>query len=252
MALRHASAFALRTWPLGEADLIVEMFSLERGRIRVVARSARRPKSRFGSALQPFTRSHVVYFQREKDDLGRLSSAEIERSYFECLATLETAPLAAYMAELIIGFTPEHDPAPTLFRLTSAVLDSLESGADPELMARYFEIWILRISGLLPDLSHCANCGRDLARDAWVAEAVDGFVCGRECGGGGSVTRLAPPARTLLAVVLAHSPRELAGGEVSRGAVRALEGATGVFIRAQLDRTPRSLRVLRRLRGGVR
>jgi DNA repair protein RecO (recombination protein O) len=248
MAVRHASAYALRTWPLGEADLIVELFTLERGRVRAVARSARRPKSRFGSALQPFTRSQIVYFQRDKDDLGRLSSCEIERSYFETLATLENAPLAAYWAELLIGFTPELDPIPDMYRLVGAALDALAAGADPELMARYFEVWTLRISGLLPDLQHCSQCGRSMEGDIWVSEVTHGFACGRECSGGGASTRLATPARALLAAVLSNSPARIAGGQVSRGAVRALENATGVLIRCNLDRVPRSLRVMQRLR----
>jgi DNA repair protein RecO (recombination protein O) len=248
MALRHASAYTLRTWPLGEADLIVEMFTLERGRVRVVARSARRPKSRFGSALQPFTRSHIVYFQRDRDDLGRLSSSEIERSFFETLACLENAPLAAYCAELIIGFTPELDPIPALFRLTGAIMVALEEGADAELMARYFEVWILKISGLLPDLHHCGQCGNSLEGEVWISEMSDGFICGRGCAAGAAAARLAPPARSLLTAILTNAPGTLAAGQVSRGAVRALEGATGILIRSQLDRVPRSLRVMRRLR----
>lgn len=248
MAVRHASAYALRTWPLGEADLIVELFTLERGRVRAVARSARRPKSRFGSSLQPFTRSQIVYFQRDKDDLGRLSSCEIERSYFETLATLENAPLAAYWAELIIGFTPELDPIPDIYRLTGAALDALANGAEPELMARYFEIWMLRISGLLPDVQRCSQCGRSMQGDVWVSEITQGFVCGRDCGGGVTANRLATPARALLSAILANSPAKIAGGQVSRGAVRSLENATGLLIRGHLDRVPRSLRVMQRLR----
>ena len=250
MTVRHASAYALRTWPLGEADLIVELFTLERGRVRAVARSARRPKSRFGSGLQPFTRSHIVYFQRDRDDLGRLSSCEIDRSYFETLATLENAPLAAYWAELIIGFTPELDPIPDLYRLTGAALDALATGAGAELMARYFEVWMLRISGLLPDLEHCSQCGRSMQGDVWVSEVTQGFVCAPDCGGGVAASRLATPARALLSAILTHSPAQIAGGEVSRGAVRGLENATATLIRGHLDRVPRSLRVLKRLRNG--
>jgi DNA repair protein RecO (recombination protein O) len=248
MAIRHASAYSLRTWPLGEADLIAELFTLDRGRVRVVAKSARRPRSRFGSALEPFTRSQIVYFQREKDDLGRLSSCEIEHSYFETLATLEYAPLAAYWAELIIGFTPEHDPIPTVYRLAGAALDALEQGADAELMARYFEVWMLKISGLLPDLGHCSQCGRELQGDVWVSDLSQGFTCTRDCGGTAAAARLATPARTLLGAMLRNSPAQIASGDCSRGAVRSLENATGLFIRGHLDRVPRSLRIMRRLR----
>jgi len=117
-------------------------------------------------------------------------------------------------------------------------------------MARYFEVWMLRIAGLLPDLRHCSQCGRSMQGDVWVSQATQGFVCGRECGGGAAGGRLATPARALLSAILTNSPAQIAGGQVSRGAVRALENATGTLIRGHLDRVPRSLRVLRRLRTG--
>jgi len=140
VALRKASAYALRSRPLGEADLIVELFTRERGRVRAVARSARRIRSRFGSAFEPFTRSRIVYFQRDKDDLGRVSSCDLERSYSEMLGDVEQAAMAAYMAELVIGFAPENDAAPVLYRLVGAVLDAMEAGCSLDLLARYFEV----------------------------------------------------------------------------------------------------------------
>lgn len=246
MAIRRSTGYALRTHPLGEADLIVEIFTRERGRIRAVARSARRPRSRFGSAFEPFTMSRFVYFQRDKDDLARLSSADIERSYFEGLADLEPAMVASYCAELIIGFTPQQDPAPTLFRLIGASMDALVSGTDPETVARYVEVWVLRLSGFLPDVHRCGACGRALERDAWVSELTLELICQRDCGEQSARRRLPPPGLALLRSILKHSPGQL--GEVPAAAARSLGGATRMLVTGQLERTPRSLRVLSRLR----
>lgn len=250
MAVRQALAYALRTRPLGEADLIVELFTRERGRVRAVARSARRVRSRFGSAFEPFTLSRIVYFQRDKDDLGRLSSCDIERSYFEGLGELERAIVAAYCAELVIGFTPEHDPSPTLFRLIGAAMEALTSGTDPELIARYMEVWTLRIAGFLPDVSRCGSCGTALGREVWVSDVSLELLHGRECGGQRGRRRLPPAGLELLRRILRLPPADL--GPPETAAVRALGAVTAVLIAGHLDRTPRSLRVLSRIRRYMR
>ena len=248
MAIKQASGYALRTRPLGEADLIVDFYTLEHGRVRAIAKSARRIKSRFGSAFEPFTRSRIVYFQRDKDDLGRVSSCDLERSYFEALGQPEEAALAAYLAELIIGFTPERDASPKLYRLIGACLDSLEASRAPDLLMRYFEIWMLRLSGLLPGVEECSNCGQELGRDIWVSDVTLGFLCGRSCGQVIASCRLAPVARRLLVTILREAPSKFIAQHPDEAAVRGLGAVTRVLIVGHLDRTPRSLRVMQRLR----
>lgn len=248
MAIRQANGYALRTRPLGEADLIVDFYTLEHGRVRAVAKSARRIKSRFGSAFEPFTRSRIVYFQRDKDDLGRVSSCELERSYFEVLGQPEEATLAAYLAELVIGFAPEHDASPTLYRLIGACLDSVEVGNNPEVLMRYFEVWILRLSGLLPGLDQCSNCGQELGSDIWISDVTLGFICGRSCGQVIGRRRLSPAASHLLSAILRNAPDRLLALHPDAAAMRGLGAVTRVLIVGHLDRTPRSLRVMQRLR----
>ncbi|HJO02632.1 MAG TPA: DNA repair protein RecO [Acidobacteriota bacterium] len=248
MALKQASGYALRTRPLGEADLIVDFYTREHGRVRAVAKSARRIKSRFGSAFEPFTRSRIVYFQRDKDDLGRVSSCELERSYFEALGRPEEATLAAYLAELIIGFAPEHDASPTLYRLIGACFDSLEVDGAPDVLMRYFEVWMLRLSGLLPGVEECSNCGQKLGSDVWVSDVTLGFLCGRTCGQVVGRSRLAPAAQDLLVAILRNAPGRLVAQHPDPAAVRGLGAVTRVLIVGHLDRTPRSLRVMQRLR----
>jgi len=252
VALRQAVGYALRTHPLGEADLIVEIFTRERGRIRGVARSARRIRSRFGSAFEPFTRSRVVWFQKDKDDLGRLSSCDIERSYFEDLGTVERASVAAYLAELVIGFTPEQDAAPRVFRLIDVSLEAIAAGVDPDLVGRYFEVWILRLSGLFPDLQSCSACGGALPAEAWLSDLTLEFICGRTCGQVQGRRKLTAGARQLLVHMLRNSPLQLGATKPGHSLqdLRALGAVNELMICGHLDRMPRSLRVIRRLARG--
>ena len=85
MPLRQTPAYALRHYPLGEADLIIVFYTYNFGCVRSVARGARRVRSRFGSAFQPFTQSELVFFEKEGQDLTRVASCEVSRSFYEWL-----------------------------------------------------------------------------------------------------------------------------------------------------------------------
>ncbi|MFQ5742522.1 MAG: DNA repair protein RecO [Acidobacteriota bacterium] len=251
--MRQSTAYALRTYPLGEADLIVVFFTCEYGRLKSVAKAARRVRSRFGSAFQPLTRSALVFYEKEGQELTRVSSCEVERSYYEQLLTPEAAATAAYFAELLQEFTAERDPNPAIFRLIGAVMEAVSEGLPLPLAARYFEVWVLRLSGLLPRLSICGSCGRRLAAGRWVVPHPLEFVC-RQCRNvrGGS-RWLSPAGTALLEAILKEKPQHLlpAAGH-SRQAVYRLAAVNRLLIRGHLDKELRSLRYIDRLRHGAR
>src|SRR6202047_5694092 len=72
MALRESEAVVLRTYPLREADLLVTLFTRAEGKVRGVARSAKKSKKRFGGALEPLTHVRAYYDDRERQELARL------------------------------------------------------------------------------------------------------------------------------------------------------------------------------------
>ena len=76
MALKESEAIVLRTYPLREADLLVTLFTRLEGKLRGVARAAKKSKKRFGGALEPLTYVRVYYDDRERSELARLDSAD--------------------------------------------------------------------------------------------------------------------------------------------------------------------------------
>ena len=253
MPPRRTPAYALRHYALGEADLIVVFYTLNYGKVRSVARGARRVRSRFGSVFQPFTRSDLVFFEKEVLDLTRVSSCELERSYYESLLTPEASAIAAYFAELVIEFTVDRNPNPALFRLIGAVLGAVETGLPLPVAARYFEVWVLQLSGLLPLLATCGNCGKRLSSGRWVVPYPLEFVC-RECHGQFGTSRWLSPAGTnLLVEILKKKPEDVAdSAENNPQAVRRLAAVNRVLIRGHLDKELRSVRYLDGLRRGTR
>lgn len=164
MPLHETDAFVLRTFTLKEADKVCIFFTRETGKIRGVAHGARRLRSRYGASLELFTEVSLSYFQKENKELVSVSSCEIIRSrFFEGMSS-EILGVMHYFAELVIEFFPDHEPNEKVYRLIGAALDAIDTASPAQLPAlvRYFEIWMLKLSGFFPDWRHCGLCGREL------------------------------------------------------------------------------------------
>jgi DNA repair protein RecO (recombination protein O) len=159
MALHETEALVLRTYNLGEADKIVVCLTHSAGLIRGVAKGCRKLRSRFGAALEPFTLAKIHYYQKENQELVALNQAEIVKSHFDLSGNAETLTGLAYMGDLVIEFSPPYQPNERLFRMVKACLDAIcESQSDLQIILRYFEVWLLKLEGFLPDVRHCGEC----------------------------------------------------------------------------------------------
>jgi len=161
MAIVETEALVLRTYNFGEADKIVVCLTHKAGLVRAVAKGCRKLKSKFGAALEPFTVARITYYQKENQELVGLSQAEIVKSHFDISGNAETLTGLAYMGDLVIEFSPPHEANERLFRMVKACLDAIcESQRDLQLILRYFEIWLLKLEGYLPDIRRCGECHR--------------------------------------------------------------------------------------------
>ncbi len=152
----------LRTHPFRESSLVVVVFSGEEGKVRGVARSARRPGSRLGSALDSGNEVRAVWFEREGRPLVNFDRAELVCSALPLVRDpLRGAALASFL-ELLDLFAAEREANPDLYRLMAACRSALLEEAPPPLIVAYFEAWILRLSGFYPRPSRCA-CGAGFA-----------------------------------------------------------------------------------------
>jgi DNA repair protein RecO (recombination protein O) len=178
MPLRETEALVLRTYHLGEADKIVSLFTRQMGRLRAVAAGARRPKSRYGSALEPMSYIRLWIFERENRDLLRINSAEIIESFFDMQKDYRQQVATQYVAEVAELFLPEREVNERAFRLILVVLRALKRSAEVTRPLLYFDYWLLRLGGLLPDLESCGNCGRALGDEpGFYGEGSEQLVC---------------------------------------------------------------------------
>ena len=180
MALKESEAIILRTYPLREADLLVTLFTRLEGKVRGVARSAMKSRRRFGGALEPLTYVRVYYEDRERQDLARLDSCEVLESPLAHEVSYARAVALGHVAELLDELLPDREANDDVFRLTLAALAELR-GADIWMPVTYFELWMTRLMGYLPELSECIVCGRTLnGSRAFFHALSDGLMCAED------------------------------------------------------------------------
>ena len=165
MPLREMEAIVLRTYRLGEADKIASLLTRQLGRLRAVATGALRPKSRYGGTLEPLSHLRVWIFERENRDLLRLNSAELLESFFDMQKDYGVQLAAQYVVEVSERMLPEREANERAFRLILAVLRALKQSAEVNRPLLYFDYWMLRLGGFLPNLVNCAACGRAFGED---------------------------------------------------------------------------------------
>jgi DNA repair protein RecO (recombination protein O) len=177
MALKESEAIVLRTYPLREADLLVTLFTRTEGKVRGVARSAKKSKRRFGGALEPLTYVRAYYEDRERQELTRLDSCEVLESPLATEVSYPRAVALAHVAELLDELLPDREANDTVFRLALSVLAGLR-GSEVWMPVTYFELWMTRLMGYLPELSECISCGRTLnGSRAFFHALADGLMC---------------------------------------------------------------------------
>jgi len=191
MPLLESDAIILKTYPLGEADRIVAFFSREYGKVRGVANGARKMKNRFGASLEPLTHSRIQFFEKENRDLVRIQSAEILDSPMALFADYDRAVFAGHLVDLIDRFLPEHQPHDAVFRLVRMMLQAVKEEYPLDIAACYFEVWMLRLAGVFPDLFQCSVCAKlmSVAEERHLAKGLQAVVCGT-CDHGGGVALL--------------------------------------------------------------
>jgi DNA repair protein RecO (recombination protein O) len=147
-----SESFILQTYPFREADLVVSFFTRDQGKLRGVARRARRPKSSFGAGLERLSHATVSYYQKENRELVSLNSCELVHSQFTLASNYESSVALDYLAEVTEQLLPPNETNERHFRLLIAVLDFLRSGGSAWTAATYFGLWSVRLAGFLPDL----------------------------------------------------------------------------------------------------
>lgn len=179
----RVDAVVLRHSDQGEADRLITLYTRQLGKMRVIARGARKIASRKAGHIEPFT--HVKLQLAKGREMHLVTQADTVDAFLPLRDDLILTGQASYVIELLDRFTYEDETGnAALFRLLTETLARLAAKTDPWLVQRYYEMRLLDQLGFRPQLFECVNCGREIkAEDQFFSFQAGGVICPR-CGRG--------------------------------------------------------------------
>lgn len=247
----RSQAIILSRRDFGESDRLLTLFTPARGKIRAIAKGARKPSAKVSGHVELFARSDCLIHKGRNLDI--LTQAELIEPYLGLREDLGRGAYANYVAELLDRFTAdEEEGGDALFLLLHQTLARIAEAADPRMAARFFELRLLDLAGFRPELGECV-----LSRAALKPESQ--FFSHEE---GGVVSRAAAPqvASRLVEIdfdslkLLRHWQRNADAWErvsslrISPGQHQRAEAIMLEYIRHLLERKLESVDFIRRLR----
>jgi DNA repair protein RecO (recombination protein O) len=226
-------AVVLRSLRFGEADRILHVYTLAQGRMGVIAKGARKTKSRFGGRLEPL--SHVeLILHVGSGELATLTGADLVRSHAPAREEPYRLAVGLIGAEAMLRLFPEQERSDRAFTALTRFLELLDDlplrDARPELdpLGLSFQLKLLWVAGYLPHLGSCAECGAD-GPSAGFSASAGGVVC-RDCAPSSAAIVLTPDGAAGLEGLIRQPLADSGGVAVSpRGARDILAVVTASY-----------------------
>jgi DNA repair protein RecO (recombination protein O) len=246
MPSHSAEAIVLRQYSLAEADRIVVFFSREYGKIRAVAKGAKKPRSHLGGCLEPLNQIQIEFFAKEGRDLGRVTHCEMLHSFLGANPVPENVVLLSYLGEIINELVQENNANLLLYRLFLATLRAGEAMGMNQSLVRYFEFWSLKLSGLLPNYDYCSSCSRCVKDVGFYAWLEAGQARCEACAANKGI-RIRPAAAGVLQSIWELPPERFASRPLPATAAEDLERLSRKLFEWHLEKQFKSLPAVRAL-----
>jgi DNA repair protein RecO (recombination protein O) len=184
LAAEKATALVVRTTDWSETSRIATLWTREFGRVRVLAKGARRLKSSFDSALDLLTVCSIVLLRKSSGTLDLLTEAQVVKRFPQLRGDLQALYAGYYVAELLSEWTEDYDPHPALFDEALETLQDLGSSTDrgkqssAGMRVARFELAMLKELGYGPVLDRCAVCEKEVIGEKLAfSSSAGGFLC---------------------------------------------------------------------------
>jgi len=229
----------------GESDIIVTFYTYDLGKIRGIAKGAKRSKRRFVNNLQPFSYIRII-FSEGRGGLIRVDQADIIQPFSQIGEDISKVLYGSYFLEMVKEMTGEKEPNPQLFQLLVAFLALLNDFTPREEYLRVFELRVLALLGYRPRLSECTICAQGISpgQEAWFSYRHGGIVCkGCQTKARGAIP-ISGGTLKAMDMALAMDLREVEGIQFSPQALSEGREVLPRFIQYQLGKGLRSLKVM--------
>ena len=244
----RSEAVVLKSTPIGEAGLIVTLYSRDAGKLRAVARGARKPSGKMVGHLEPLNVVELAVVRSRSGGLDTITQAQIVEMFTSLKANLEGVSRGIYVAELVDGFGAEGSPNGGLYSLLVDTLRFLDDPGNGELALRYFELQLLKCSGFMPELYRCVECRKELSPDNHLFSPEAGGTLCSECTPAGRIMRLSVQALKVMRFLDRALLPDTSRLQVTMGLATEVRGLLSAALKYWLDREIHSSTFLEHLK----
>ena len=244
----RSEGVVLKSTPIGEGAVIVILYSQELGKLRAIARGARKPSSKMVGHLEPLNRVELAVAKTRVGGIDTITQAQVVETFPDLKASLEGVSRGLYLAELVDGFGTEGGANPELYRLLLEALRFLNQQPEADTALRYFELNLLQCSGFMPELYRCVECHKELvAGEHMFSPDFGGTICSSCNPHGVRVMHLSLQALKVLRHFGKVSVSEIQKLPIQVSLALELKNLLAVTIRYWLDKEVRSRRFMEQL-----
>jgi DNA repair protein RecO (recombination protein O) len=180
--MHKSPAIVLHCLDYGESDRIVTFYTSDFGKLKGIAKGARRSRIRFANALEPFSFCNVTFSKKGSGTLALIEGCDIINHHAHIREELEKTLFSSYLIELIDKFTLEGKKNTALFQLLQSFLGIIDTGIPSETLIRFFEIRLLKHTGYEPVLDRCMICRKPASEEtAYCFITSDGGLRCKTC-----------------------------------------------------------------------
>ena len=251
MALYSATGIVLRRIPLGEKDKIITLFTRERGKVRAVAKGARKTTSKLSGGSEPLMLVKGLFSEGKSLDV--MSQVEVRESFLILRSDYDRYLRATYACELLDNLTEENDPEEEAFELLLSTLYVLQRAVMPDLALHAYELKLLALVGYEPQISRCVGCESEWGEFVWplsFSPGLGGVLCEICAKAARDETVPCPPKATWILEKLAGTldPKALAALTTEPEVLALVNRALRAHLRLRLERVVKSTEFLDALR----
>jgi DNA repair protein RecO (recombination protein O) len=252
MSIHRTQAIVLRSRKFRESSKIVVFFTLKYGKISAVAKGCLRPKSKFGSSLELFTRSSIIFYRKENRDLHTLSHSEIVKPHQGVRKDVVKVAYASVIGEMVDKLLPVEEPNKALYGLLGSALEEIDvvDRNRLEIVLSSYELKMLYHIGYGPELARCIRCGGSVDKKAWFGLLSGGVLCQMCRGKDLNAVEISQEALALMREYQSEPIGKLGRTHSSNEISREASDILHAFVRAQTGEsaTIKSLDFLERIR----
>lgn len=174
--MKASEAFLLHKTEYGEADYILSLFTKDFGKIKGIAKNAKKSSNRFGGRLEPFVHLRVRFRERP-GGIKFIEDSETIRVFSSLMEDISLFMCGSFLLENVEILLPEEDPNENIFNLLGETLSALDSKKSPSNSILRFQLSVLTLSGYEPNFDFCSVCKRSIQDDSYFSIQKGGIIC---------------------------------------------------------------------------